>query len=122
MRLHGLQKRVESISIYRPLKAHRILKALRQDRVTLRAESKRIVDGLVRVVLITPDKNMGQTLTSCLDILRIAAEMTRLQSASAELEGFIQQTGAFAFAIFALDVALVSLLATVVLGVLSLVA
>jgi hypothetical protein len=121
VRLSEAQDRIKAINIYRPLKAYRALRDLAPERLGAREDAKRIVDGLAKVVMITPDKNMGQTLTSCLDTLRISAEMSHLQAVSVELESSMQQTGAFAFGVFALYVALVSLSATVLLGVLSLV-
>lgn len=120
-RLTEAQYRVQRISIYRPLKAFRSLRGLSTERDGVRADARRVMDALGKVVMITPDRTTGQTLSSCLDTIRISAEISRVQAQSVELESSVQQTGAFAFAVFALYVSLVSLFATVLLGLLSLV-
>jgi len=120
-RLRDAQSQVSGISIYRPLRAFRTLRDLSSERDELRAAAMSAIERLAKVVMTTPDKTMGETLTSCLDTIRFSAEIARLQAQSVELDGSMQQTGAFAFAVFALYVSLVSLFATVLLGVLSLI-
>ena len=104
----------------RPMKAPRHLRELSSQRDELRTEVESIVEGLGKIVLITPDKTMAETLSSCLDTLRLSAELTRLQLHWSEVDSSLQQTGAFAFAVVALYVSLLSLFATVTLGVLAL--
>ena len=119
--LEHIQSRVGELSIYRPLQAFRRLHDLSSEHNGLRVEVNDIVDGLAKIVMITPSKTMGETLSSCLDTMRLSAEMTRLQTKWIEVDSSVQQTGAFAFAVFALYVSLVSLFATLFLGVLPLV-
>lgn len=65
-----------------------------------------------------PDRTMGDMLCSSYDTIRLSWRMTRLQTQWIELDNTLQQTTAFSFAIFAMYISLISLLATLVTGLL----
>jgi hypothetical protein len=73
-----------------------------------RGEFNSVVKELDWIIKNTPDRTMGETLGSCLDTIRLSTEISRSQSQWSETKSAIQQTGAFAFAIFSLYVSLIS--------------
>jgi hypothetical protein len=115
-----IREKTTKINIFRPLRAYRALRELYGAREASSAEVRDVVRELGKLVLITPNKTMGETLLSCLDTMRLSAQMTQLHTQWIEEDSGLQQTAAFAFAILAIYVSIVSLLATLILGILSL--
>ncbi len=117
-RLERIQIQLSQVSIYRPVQAFRKIKSMSDERDKLKNDVNACISALAITVMSTPAATMGQTLSSCLDTIRLSAEMTRLQTRWIEVDSSAQQTGAFAFAIFALYISIVSLCVTIFLGVL----
>lgn len=107
-RLMDIKSNVEEISIFRPLFSFNRLKSLSVETDKLNKEFNSVVKELDWIIKNTPDRTMGETLGSCLDTIRLSTEISRSQSQWSETKSAIQQTGAFAFAIFSLYVSLIS--------------
>jgi hypothetical protein len=118
--IESIHLRVQKATIYRPLKTFQELRNLSSELNKFKAEFRGIIGGLGQIISAVPSSNMGEILASCLDTTRLSTEMMRLQMEWSEVESAAQQTGAFAFAVFALYVSLLSLLATLILGIWSL--
>ena len=113
--LIDIKVKVEEISIFRPLHSFIRLRKLTVESDKLNEEFNSIVNELTWIIKNTPDRTMGETLGSCLDTIRLSTEISRLQAQWAETKSSIQQTGAFAFAIFSLYVSLFSFVISLLL-------
>ena len=119
-KLRRLQSNISEVNLFRPIKAYHDLRAISRERDLLNLEVPEMIDQLSRVLFLTPDKTMGEALASCLDTIRLSAIINRLQIQWVEVDSGLQQAAAFAFAIFALYVSLLSIALTLVLGVIPL--
>ncbi len=116
--LRDIQKQVSDICIYRPIKAYKMIKTLSFEVGKLEKEITNVVEELQKIIMLAPDNNMGNILSSCLDTIRLATKITHLQTQWGRVESSIQQTGAFSFAIFSLYISLISTFVSLILPIL----
>ena len=72
--LRDIQKQVSDICIYRPIKAYKMIKTLSFEVGKLEKEITNVVEELQKIIMLAPDNNMGNILSSCLDTIRLATK------------------------------------------------